>query len=377
MASPYKVTFGRYMNKLKATYFNNWAVIGPNDDSGLGRMNRDARTVLGIGNHLVLNSQRFFTRPLGDGDTMFGPDLPDDKVRELISGRDGLLLIEQYHHPRLLCIARAMKIPTVCIPMWEWFRSTDQVWRLCDLFVCPNQHCFDMLAKVGFHNTVVLPTPLDLSILPVRQVTGTAKVFVHNAGWVDWDDRKGTRDVIRAFSQLNQSNIRLIVRMQKEVALPAAASDYRIEIRVGNLEAPGHLYSEGEVAVQPSKMEGIGFMVLEPICCGLPVITLDYGPMNEYVRHKALLAQLKPFARRAYASQWVKQAHLRLPSSRSIVRCMQWCIKNDLSSISLDNRSWAEATFAPVRLLDSWIQCISSRFAPKLKSETVMHKLDS
>ena len=46
-------------------------------------------------------------------------------------------------------------------------------------------------------------------------------------------------------------------------------------MRTGNLKDPADLYKEGDAAIQPSRMEGLGFMVLEPVCCGMPVITTD------------------------------------------------------------------------------------------------------
>ena len=43
------------------------------------------------------------------------------------------------------------------------------------------------------------------------------------------------------------------------------------------------LYQESDVAILPSKWEGLGLTFLEAIGCGLPIITVDAPPMNEFV----------------------------------------------------------------------------------------------
>jgi glycosyltransferase involved in cell wall biosynthesis len=182
-------------------------------------------------------------------------------------------------------------------------------------------------------------------------------LFIHNAGLVDRDDRKGTRDAIRAFMRVKRDDLRLIVRMQQAAPLPPI--DSRIEVRVGDVATPADLYSDGDVAIQPSKMEGIGFMVLEPVCSGIPVIAINYPPMNEFVRQAAMLTKLQWFKRRSYANNWVKQSHLRLPRISDLARRIEWCADNDMAPISAENRRFGEA-FAPAALRRQWAQCLGA-----------------
>jgi 1,2-diacylglycerol 3-alpha-glucosyltransferase len=210
----------------------------------------------------------------------------------------------------------------------------------------------------GWRRAKYVPWTLNLNRFARRQVTGAARLFVHNAGLVDRDDRKGTRDAIKAFMKVQRDDLRLIVRMQNDVPLPKV--DSRIEVRVGNMERPEQLYETGDVAVQPSKMEGIGFMVIEPLCVGLPVITSNYPPMNEFVRQPEMLAKLKWFKRRAYANNWVKHAHLRLPRASDLARRIEWCADHDLGAISAENRRLAESLFDPQRLRQVWAECLQT-----------------
>ncbi len=333
-----------------------WAVYAHKDDTGFGRMANDVRSVLGFGHHLVIPSERLIDHPVdGIAERWLMHDAPTGQVRSLLSGLEGILFFERHAwHPEILHIAREMGIITVCVPMWEWFKGTAKEWQHCDLFVCPSRFTEKIVRSYGFTNTCYLPWPVDLSKLPQRHVSGSARHFVHNAGLVDRDDRKGTRDVIEAFCRLKRQDIRLTVRMQKEVPLPPF--DERVKVVVGNLSRVHELYTTGDICVQPSKMEGIGFMVLEPACAGMPVITTDYPPMNEFIQQPELRCRTRWRKLKAYPTQWVRHAHLKLPRIRDLTRRMEWAASHDMSPISTSNRQWAEATFKPQSLRQAWAQ---------------------
>jgi glycosyltransferase involved in cell wall biosynthesis len=105
-------------------------------------------------------------------------------------------------------------------------------------------------------------------------------------------------------------------------------------------------------------MEGICFMVLEPACAGIPVITTDYPPMSEYILQPELRCRPRWRKRKAFASQWIRHAHLKLPSIRDLSRRMDWAASSDLSAISAANRQWAEATFNPAALRAAWAEAL-------------------
>jgi glycosyltransferase involved in cell wall biosynthesis len=313
-----------------------------------------------MGHHLVIPSERLVDHPVdGIAEQWLPGDAPPDLVRSLLSGLDGILFFERATwHPHILRIAREMGVKTVCIPMWEWFKGEAPEWKLVDLFVCPTRHTEKIVRSYGFRNTMVIPWALDLARVPSRQIRGPARHFIHNAGLVDHDDRKGTRDTIQAFKRVARPDIRLTVRMQKEVPLPPL--DDRIAVEIGNLADPADLYSAGDACIQPSKMEGIGFMVLEPVAAGLPVITTDYPPMNEFVRQPEMRCGTRWFKRRAFARQWIRQAHLKLPNTKKLAGAIEWAATHDLDVISRGNRSWAQETFAPERLRQIWRSALGS-----------------
>src|SRR5205814_783347 len=116
-------------------------------------------------------------------------------------------------------------------------------WKICSLIVCPTHYSLKIAAQYGFKNICYLPWTMNISQLPHRTVTGPARLFVHNAGLIDKDDRKATGDTILAFKKVKRKDVRLIVRAQKKQPLPEL--DDRIEIRFGNLSSPASLYETG------------------------------------------------------------------------------------------------------------------------------------
>jgi glycosyltransferase involved in cell wall biosynthesis len=113
-------------------------------------------------------------------------------------------------------------------------------------------------------------------------------VFFHSAGMAP--QRKGTEQVLYAFERMRSPGAKLLIHTQlsPEETLPETAAVIgRLKER-GSLEivnetvpAPG-LYHRGDVYVYPSHLEGIGLTMAEALACGLPLITVDYPPMNEF-----------------------------------------------------------------------------------------------
>ena len=319
--------------------FMDWAVVAHNDDTGFGRQASDLKSILGIERHFVIPSERLINKPLqNENEVLLPADASDDYLRDILKDVRGVIFFERAAwHRSLLPLCRELGVKSVCCHNWEWFNGKDPLWKLCDLFVCTSEFTRKIVSRYGFTNTAPIgPWPLDVSLFPPRQIAGPARHFIHNAGIVDPQDRKGTLDTIRAFHRVKRDDIRLTVRIQKATTMPRLL-DSRIEVIIGNLTNPADLYREGDVAIQPSKMEGNGFMVLEPLLCGIPVVTLDYPPMNEYITDSRMLVKKLPFNRRAFPTKWVKHAHLRLPSLHDLAKKIRWCAENDLASISAAN----------------------------------------
>jgi len=122
-------------------------------------------------------------------------------------------------------------------------------------------------------------------------------------------DRRGVGMAIRAFRKI-QGNCRLVVLSQvplegcPEEWQIAVKEDKRIEFRVGSFNPVPYLL--GDVYVYPSRLDGIGLTLPEALSCGLPAITTNVAPMNEFVYNgeNGILVDVKEFCSRPDGYYW-------------------------------------------------------------------------
>jgi glycosyltransferase involved in cell wall biosynthesis len=156
--------------------------------------------------------------------------------------------------------------------------------------------------------------PQTLNALKQNSVT-----FFHSSGMSP--RRKGTDLVIRAFAKL-PSNTILIIHAQNALDkdLPELSSTInelrqtgRLQVIEQTVPAPG-LYHLGDVYVYPTRLEGIGLTLAEAQACGLPAITTDNPPMNEFIDPDvSRLVEVERLVARPDGYYW-PQAYVKLDS---------------------------------------------------------------
>jgi glycosyltransferase involved in cell wall biosynthesis len=334
-----------------------WAVVGIKDDTGPGRVSLNLMQLLFPARQLVTASYRMEGYPLGERDWWIPNDAGDERIQQALSGLEVLIVLDdQAIHHRIVRAAKNRGIKVHSLALWEWFLPHDPIWKLYNKIICTNRFCQSVIRKFGFDNTILLTLPVDVTSLPERVISGPAKTFVHNAGKFEAEDRKSTLLTIEAFHQVRNQDVSFIVRSQ--IPLPHCIEDPRIRYFIGNLADYRDLYREGEVFVQASKAEGNGLSILEAMACGLPVLTTDYPPMNEYTSDSRMLVRTGWGKKPAWQTTYIPQAHLKIPRIDSLVRRIEWCAKNDLAPISRRNRKWALQNFDPDRLRTQWIRAL-------------------
>lgn len=347
---------------MNALDLKRWAIVCVKDETGLGRMGSDLRALLDPIRLVVIPSGRMQGKPLEENELFLDPGCTEEELAALLEERQGIIFFENIPHPRLLELAKRMRVATVCVPMWEWFHPFIRDWKHCGHFICPNTFSLRVVRKLGYRNLTVLPWPINLDHLPKRSISGPARVIIHNAGIYEPDDRKGTRDTIEAFKQVEGDYLRLLLRVQND--LDFTVTDPRVQIQRGNLPDHRDLYTEGDLVVQVSKAEGLGFGIVEAMASGLPVMTTNYPPMNEYVRDRAMLVGTCFGKYPCNQSSYIPHAHFKLPRLRDLVGKLTWCTRHDLGPISRKNREWAEKRFDRQALFDQWTavleKCISN-----------------
>jgi glycosyltransferase involved in cell wall biosynthesis len=102
--------------------------------------------------------------------------------------------------------------------------------------------------------------------------------------------RKPIRPVLRAFADVTDPDLRLVVKAQvprrADFLHEMSARDGRIQVIRDDLPAAEHLrlFASCHVCLAPSRWEGLGLHLYEAFAFGMPIVTTDIPPMNEVVR---------------------------------------------------------------------------------------------
>ena len=136
------------------------------------------------------------------------------------------------------------------------------------------------VASLG-DRTVYIPHAIDTAQFAFTPRT-RASTFVHCRGWGGVQQRKGTDLVLAAARRCPK--VPFTIRHQHWDDTPVSPN----VTLIGASSEPRELYGTGDVAIQPSRWEGVGLQILEAMSCGLPTIVADGPPMNEYPSTRAL-----------------------------------------------------------------------------------------
>jgi 1,2-diacylglycerol 3-alpha-glucosyltransferase len=171
-------------------------------------------------------------------------------------------------------------------------------------------------------------------------------VFFHSAGMNPI--RKGTDLVVSAFWALPEPK-KLVIHTQVDLRkrmpglvkiLESLEAEGSLEIVQKSVKAPG-LYSLGDVYLYPSRLDGIGLSLVEALACGLPVITSDNPPMNEFCDADCcMLVEIERQYARPDGYYW-PQCEASVPA---LARAMSsWSVCSDrLLALQKEAREYAE-----------------------------------
>lgn len=139
-----------------------------------------------------------------------------------------------------------------------------------------------------------IPWGTDVQLFSPQQIHVSDDItFFHSAGMGGADPargikpRKGTDLAIKAFGMVD-GPARLVVHSQLPIHAfgketeETLKSDERISFIEQTVSAPG-LYHLGDIYLYPTRLEGIGLSIMEALACGLPVLTTNVGPCNEFI----------------------------------------------------------------------------------------------
>jgi len=246
---------------------------------------------------------------------------------------------------------RTRGVRWVNVVHWDWFPAE----RLAELrlatLIAPNETCRHGLKHRYALDSTVLSIPLDIRGYNFRK-RGRALKFGLIYGFGGPSDRRSLKEVLDAWVSL-KGRPDLVVRSQE------FPKEFRqtpgVTLEVVNKWHPSELYQDLDVAVQPSKFEGVGLSLLEAQACGVPVVTVDAEPMRT-IAPDLLVGVSATFH---VATMKGHQIQASSPSVHSIIEMVSMLEKTDLGRLSEKARARAEI-FSWGRLKDGWMSFLSA-----------------
>ena len=146
-----------------------------------------------------------------------------------------------------------------------------------------------VLRRIKARNFTYIPYSIDLTEFPdvnTKDERDEKKpfTFFHPGGYLGVRERKNTKAVIEGFMKLNNENTKLVITTQQKINMAAPQDNIVIIEEDLPRDELLKLYREADAVVLPSKWETIGLPILESLASGIPVITTNTPPMNEFVK---------------------------------------------------------------------------------------------
>lgn len=330
------------------------SVVGWAGDSGVGRELIDACRNLPITSAFILENASKPTRRdlLGLPHFLSKSGAESDMEAFLDAHKPGTILTWEvpgsWKYPD---IWRRRGIKWVHVVHWDWFATSYMaMWRTAKL-VAPNRMCQNGLKGLGLDSTY-LPVPIDTKRLRF-QLRKKAETFISVYGFGGMNERRSLSEIAKAWRMM-KAPPRLLILAQKEPPeiegpIPGA------ELSVLNVPEPSNLYDIGDVAVQPSRYEGVGVSLLEAQARGMPVISVNAPPMNEIVRDL-----LVPVDRIIEIQIMGKSLPSFVPSVKGLANLVEGIVGSDISQLSYGARRMVEKEFSWNVLGKSWLDLLCS-----------------
>lgn len=213
----------------------------------------------------------------------------DDLKKWIDTYNISIVIFNEQHfwRPVLFCKSLGLRLGAY---IDYYLPTTVSFFHVYDFLICNTKRHYSVFS---WHpHCFYIPWGTDLSLFKpttLDRIDAEKIIFFHSAGSSPY--RKGTDLVLQAFDTMPHQACKLVIHSQLpehkyasylRKLIARLKGSLRLEFIEGTIQAPG-LYHKGDIYLYPARLDGIGLTVPEAMACGLPVITADEPPMNEFV----------------------------------------------------------------------------------------------
>ena len=305
---------------------NRVGLVGFNCATGNGIQNYQILKYGGIDSWLIIPHKRYGVRPSPDGISTFIRRSRQDED-DFLETVDTIVFVETPFYEGMLNKAKERGKRAVCVPNQEWLPRKLRSWcSQVDLFLCPTQHCFDIVED---HLPAVLfPWPFETSRYQFQQRERCERfLFLNGRGGVH--GRKGIQTVSKA---------KKVWKEMPVITYSQRRDKYENLELLPPKEDNRDLYQEGDVLLLPHRVDGLGLEMLEAMSTGMPVISTNGLPWNEF----PALHRIASIAGRKQLSRLTRTVDWYFPSPKDLANACERWHHQDIREESLQCRQFAE-----------------------------------
>lgn len=274
--------------------------IGYANNTGLGNYIANFRKHLPLSSQLVIRHPDKGTQQLDIPYTVGSITATEQELIEYLDTHspDIVIVVEEIFNDAFFGIMKERGIKIVYVPMIDC-KSVDVIKPFSEYIDVIINHTLcghDIYeAVLGEGKSVYLPYPVDTDYF-IPSTDAPEFTFIHNQGTGGAGYRKSTDQVFIAFRQMSYEypDATLLVNSQpyEHIHSQLFKDVKNATVKVQDFPEAIDIYRNGQVYIAPSRREGLGLPILEAMSCGLPVITTDAIPMNEWFKDNTLLVSI-------------------------------------------------------------------------------------
>lgn len=228
-------------------------------------------------------------------------EINERKVRRFLNGLDVVWGAETFYVEWLADMAREMGVKTALSCNFEFMPFLDPKRPRPDLFLAPSTWNVDRWPAPTIH----LPFPVDRKRLPFVK-RERVETFLHIGGHRAMRDRNGTRLVLAATRHV-RTPCTVLVRSQSPVGSQLPHPQQRAVVEIDRRIVADYwtLYDRGDVLLAPRRYGGLSLPMNEALSRGMPVVSFDVPPQNEFLPKEGLIkAKASPMRVQPGTVEW-------------------------------------------------------------------------